>query len=644
MKDGYYLSTYIFIGKLANLMFPDIVLRHDQNMSLWKKKGKNVFLIKYWELERYSGLKHHEKSLYDEEDFLILVNNLLREVGLTIEDIVEIWGSPIISDVSKFKYDEANKLPIHSIAHLFSGMMLDTDIFKHEEIVGFAVDCGPDSLIDNGIKFEHHYSGGYSKSGCIQEVFPIISPGVLWAEATYLLGMQEGTLMALASASTSRLIGKELEFIHIEHIGISGYVRKILTELYEYCQNLKDEDIDVKFTGFDDRFSREENICSMIMKKINTLSCKIMEHNIDGFLERHDLDAKNLYLSITGGFGLNCPINSYLMRKYDFKGFMAPPCVSDTGLSLGLALIKFYYEEKDFNFRLENASYGYENVNIEIALKEFDSYIESVKYDIDYKEAVKDLINEPIIWIEGGAEIGPRALGCRSLLGDSRAKETKDSLNCIKQREWWRPVAPIVLYEYMDKWFEDCFESPYMLHTFTVKKDKVDCIPAITHLDDSARVQTVRENSDTKIAKLLNEFYKETGVPIICNTSLNDKGEPIINKLEEAINFALRKYIKVIYIDGVRIELKNHLSYKEKDPYKRSIGIKMIDEKEKERLIEQENPLKLHIEQVYRIYDMFGNKADFSLKDKNKIHRYIKVAEKFNDIIDKKISRQIFVH
>lgn len=637
MRDGYYLSTYIVVDKLANLLFPDILFRHDQNMSLWEKRGRDITLVKYWELERYSGLKHHERAVFDKEDAENIINTLLSEVGITLNDVVEVWGSPVLSNVKDFNCSFDYDLPIHTIGHLFSGMMLDTDIFRNEEIIGFAVDCGPDSLIDNGVKYDHHYVGGYSKRGNLEELFPIISPGPLWSEATYLLKMQEGTLMALASASTSRLIDKELDFIEIEHIGYSQFVRDNLKELYNYCQELTDDDEGVKFTGFDGRFSRYENICSMIMKEINTLSRKIMEYNIDNFLEEKNADPKDLYLSITGGFALNCPINSYLMKKYGFKGYMAPPCVSDTGLSLGLALMKFYCEEKDFNFKLKNASYGFRNVEIESTLREFEQFIESVSKEKDMKNAVQDLINGPMVWIEGGAEIGPRALGCRSLLGDPRSDKTKDTLNKIKQREWWRPVAPIVLYEAMQEWFEDCYESPFMLHTFTVKKEWSNRIPAITHLDDSARVQTVRESSNLLITKLIKEFYKETGVPIICNTSLNDKGEPIINKLEEAINFALRKNIDIIYVDGVRIVLKNHERYIEKQPYKRSIEKKKYEGAEREALLIKENPFDLKASQVCRVFDLFGNKTDFSWTNEKKVNIYLKISERFNNVLEKKM-------
>lgn len=637
MRDGYYLSTYIVVDKLANLFFPKVVLRHDQNMSLWKKIGKNVTLVKYWELERYSGLKHHERAIFDKEDIESVINILLLEVGITIDDIVEVWGSPVISNIKDFNCLFDYELPIHTIGHLFSGMMLDTDIFKNEEILGLAVDGGPDSLIDNGVKYEHHYVGGYSKNGTVEELFPIISPGPLWSEATYLLKMQEGTLMALASASTSRLIGKELDFLAIEHIGYSKMVREKLKELYDYCQELTDDDAGVKFTGFDRRFNRNENICSMIMKEINNLSCKMMEYNIDRFLEAKNVNSKNMYLSITGGFGLNCPINSYLMKKYEFKGYMAPPCVSDTGLSLGLALMKFYCEEKDFNFKLLNASYGFKNIEIESTLREFAPYIASVSEEKDMKKAVRDLMNGPMVWIEGGAEIGPRALGCRSLLGDPRSDKTKDALNQIKQREWWRPVAPIVLYEAMQDWFEECYESPYMLHTFTVKKERLNRIPAITHLDDSARVQTVSEDSNLLITKLVYEFYEQTGVPIICNTSLNDKGEPIINKLEEAINFALRKNINIIYVDGFRIVLKNHEFYSEKKPFKRSLSKKEYEGIERENLLVKENPFHLNANQVYRIFDLFGNKADFSWTDEKKVRMYLKISDRYNRILEKKM-------
>lgn len=119
--------------------------------------------------------------------------------------------------------------------------------------------------------------------------------------------------------------------------------------------------------------------------------------------------------------------------------------------------------------------------------------------------------------------------------------EHKNLLNLYKQREWWRPVAPIILEKYVKEWFENGFSSPYMLNNFCVDSTLSDHVLGILHLDGTARVQTIDYNLDNKLWKVVSDFYELTGIPIISNTSLNDKGEPIVNTIAQALNFALRK-------------------------------------------------------------------------------------------------------
>jgi hypothetical protein len=125
----------------------------------------------------------------------------------------------------------------------------------------------------------------------------------------------------------------------------------------------------------------------------------------------------------------------------------------------------------------------------------------------------------------------------------------------MKGRQWWRPVAPIVLAGEMDEWFEDPAPSPFMLQTFQVLESRQGEVPAITHLDGSARVQTLEATDDDRLVAVLRHFHQLTGVPILCNTSLNDRSEPIASTAADAFNFCLRKGVEVVYVEGVRVEL-----------------------------------------------------------------------------------------
>ena len=161
------------------------------------------------------------------------------------------------------------------------------------------------------------------------------------------------------------------------------------------------------------------------------------------------------------------------------------------------------------------------------------------KYNIPYKitspkETAKMISNEKVVgWFQGGSEYGPRALGHRSILADSRKAEMRDILNeKIKHRELFRPFAPSVLLEHCTNFFDIDDESPYMLLVAKVKKP--DLIPAITHVDGTARVQTVTKDANGIFYDVIEEFYKLTGIPLILNTSFNDAGEPIVETPEDA--------------------------------------------------------------------------------------------------------------
>lgn len=147
----------------------------------------------------------------------------------------------------------------------------------------------------------------------------------------------------------------------------------------------------------------------------------------------------------------------------------------------------------------------------------------------------------PIVWYDGQSESGPRALGHRSIIADPRSIRNKDLINLYKQRQWWRPVAPIILEDFLEEWFENAYPSPYMLNNFVIRQEKKELVPAILHLDLTARVQTINQESDEALYHVIQNFYERTGIPIVCNTSLNDRGEPIIETVEQAFNFALRK-------------------------------------------------------------------------------------------------------
>ncbi|PWW07335.1 carbamoyltransferase-like protein [Paenibacillus cellulosilyticus] len=565
MQDGYYLATYIVIDEYCHAF--DIVTRHDNNIALFLKENDNVSLVHYWELERLTGYKHHAYSFLNTEHAVEFINELLAEYHLTIDDMQEVWGSPKISTVNDYhSFVEMPEYAYHGLCHLYSGVLLNTEIFHNEKILAFAVDGGPEffpKLTSAAAEqMKYYYPGCYADKGKVTH-FPTNSPAQLWAYPAFRYGLQEGTLMALGSAIE---FDCQKDFFR-ESLLIQKYdiLYDTFKDLNLLFNELEDEFAKLPESQLSDRFTYEENKIAFVMCIIQQLSKEIMERNVEQALRQFDIDPEDTYLSMTGGFALNCPTNSHLMNKYKFKGFIAPPCVNDTGMSLGIGLYAFHKKHGKFNFDFQHAYYGDRDHSLDEILTKYNQFVKS-HGDFIADQFLSDIKNDPIVWFNNRSEVGPRALGNRSLLADPRNEDSKTKLNIIKEREWWRPVAPLIMEQHLGQWFEDDISSPYMLQTAIVKEDKFSQVPAVLHLDKSARIQTVNQQDNEDLYQLLQIFNEDTQVPLLCNTSLNDKGEPIINKLEEAMNFALRKKIKVIYLNKVRVELDGFEQYTEQSP------------------------------------------------------------------------------
>lgn len=624
MKNGYYLSTYICINKLGYL--ENIEIRHDQNLSLWKKHEDKIELIHYWELERITGEKQHNIPFYDVNQARKLLNKLLAEYSLTLDDIEEIWGTPELDNVKDYhSLNDYNEISYHSICHLFSSLLSNTNTFKRNNILSFAVDGAPDNIVDHNIEDKNYYCGSYSINGKILDIFPVYSPGVLWGYARDYLGKREGTLMALATACKAQLKDYKLKKIWVKD---RSDVYDTISELqcfFEYVENLSLKDEGLYFLDFDKRFTLEENKISMIMKVIQEYSNKIMERNIQEAVERFNIIPSKTILCLSGGYSLNCPTNSFLMSKYNFSDFLSLPCVNDSGLSLGVALYSFFKKTgNDFQFEFKTPFIGNKDLKLKVFLEKYKNYIHNTT-NLDFNQVIYDIKKHPIVWYQNRSEIGPRALGNRSIIADPTNIESKTILNKIKKREWWRPVAPIIMQEFTKEWFNEPFLSPYMLHTFSLRKNLSTKVPSISHLDNTARVQTLKRNENETIYKILSHFQMMENIPILCNTSLNDKGEPIIDTIDEVFNFALRKGFPIIYINHNRITLKNHSQYPINGPLERTNDFKnYLSYNEKKKELKQLNPYNIQGD-LLRVYIQnpniqksinLSNKQDVKLLEK----------------------------
>jgi carbamoyltransferase len=257
---------------------------------------------------------------------------------------------------------------------------------------------------------------------------------------------------------------------------------------------------------------------------------------------------KNLCLG--GGVALNGVANKKIIDSGHFKHVHIPPSPGDAGSAVGCAQY-LYYSQLNHNRTLdanptsmisENIYVGpsYSNEEI-IQFLDKNAIVYEKLNDISLLQKPAELISQGNVvgWYQGKMEWGPRALGNRSILADPRNPKMKDILNeKIKHRESFRPFAPSILEEFTKEFFDIDVSSPYMLLVAKVKQPEK--IPAVTHVDGTGRLQTVSKTSNPLYYNLINEFFRITGIPVIINTSMNVRGEPIVNTPEQAYNMILK--------------------------------------------------------------------------------------------------------
>ena len=303
---------------------------------------------------------------------------------------------------------------------------------------------------------------------------------------------------------------------------------------------------------------KEMDLAASIQKVTEEIIIKIVK-NIE-----KETGEKNLCLA--GGVALNCVANGDLLRKKIFKNIWIQPASGDAGGALGAALAVWYlhYNKERFveidkdNMKGSYLGPSFDDKEIIDQLKSCGaSYNKLNKTDLLNKTSLLLSEGKAIGWMQGRMEFGPRALGCRSIIADPRSPKMQKQLNLkIKFRESFRPFAPSILFEHIDNWFEDKLESPYMLITSNLKKDKritnfeLDKslagleklklkrseIPAVTHVDYSSRIQTVHKKTNPLYHELITKFYEDTGCPILVNTSFNVRGEPIVCTPTDSFN------------------------------------------------------------------------------------------------------------
>ena len=303
------------------------------------------------------------------------------------------------------------------------------------------------------------------------------------------------------------------------------------------------------------------------------------------------------YLCLAGGVALNCVANGRVLREGPFKDIWIQPAAGDAGGAIGAALTTWYeYLEKPRQVNGADFMAGsylgpkHSNEDIIQYLDSVDARYQKLEDSELMPKLAEVLDSDNVVgWFQGRMEFGPRSLGGRSIIGDARSKKMQSTMNLkIKYRESFRPFAPVVKAENVSEWFEIDRPSPYMLLVAPVKEDKwikmteeqeqlfgIDKlniprseIPAVTHVDYSARVQTVHEETNPRFHKLLDEFNKRTDCPVLVNTSFNVRGEPIVCTPEDAYRCFMRTEMDYLVLENVLIAKTDQPEWKEEGDWR----------------------------------------------------------------------------
>jgi len=543
--------------------------------------------------ERFTR-KKHDASFPDKAiDFVLSFGNInLKEIDqivfyekpfLKFERLLETYVAFAPKGFKSF----SKAMPIWLKEKLFQKKMLLDSLKKH----------GDTSLKEEKIFFsEHHLSHAASAfyPSPFEEAIVLTADGVgEWATTTVALG-KGSTLeikkeihfphsLGLLYSSFTYYTGFKVNSGEYKLMGLAPYgspkYAKLITEnlinvkkdgsfrlnqdYFNYATGLTM--INSKFEnlfGKKTRISENEkitqfhmDIASSIQKVTEDIMIKIAKSL------REEFNIPNLCLA--GGVALNCVANGKILKEKIFKNIWVQPAAGDAGGALGSALALWHIEQK--KPRIVNpgddmqGSYlgpSYSDIEIENQLKKLGAKYELMSQEeIIEKTAINLVEGYAIGWFQGRMEFGPRALGNRSIIADARSKIMQKNLNLkVKYRESFRPFAPSITRNDLKEWFNLEVDSPYMLFVSDIAKsksknmtdeekklfgiDKLNVqrsdIPAVTHVDYSARIQTVHLETNEKYYKLISKFKEKTGCPVIVNTSFNVRGEPIVNTPEEA--------------------------------------------------------------------------------------------------------------
>lgn len=576
---------------------------HDSAITV-VQDGKIIFASQE---ERYTRIKHDSsfptKSIIESLKYLNLDTNQVDAIVffekpfLKFERLIETYLAFVPAGFKSF----LTSMPI----------WLKEKIFQKNEILNHLVDCGfSKEMIKDKIYFsDHHLSHAASAffPSKYNEALVLTMDGVgEWATTSVYIG-HANTLQKIKQINFPHSLGMlysaftyycgfKVNSGEYKLMGLAPYGRPIFVDqIKKYLIDIKPDGsyrLDMKYFSyctdlvmtnnhFDKLFNHNLRSPEQDLKQIHMDLAASIQNVLEEVLLKICTDLKKKYnisnLCMAGGVALNCVANSVLSKSGLFKNIWIQPAAGDAGGSLGASLA-YYYIYKGNN-RLQNHAselqdvylgQDYSDQQIESELKLCGAIYEKLSDHQIVEHVGQQLIEDKAVgWFQGRMEFGPRALGNRSILASPRSKEMQKQLNLkIKYRESFRPFAPVILEESLTEWFDLQGVYPYMLFVGEVQKNKRinvptatdqlfglellnvqrSLIPAVTHVDYTARVQTVSNKTNLRLHQLISYFYKSTDVPLLVNTSFNVRGEPIVNSPTDAFRCFMGTELDVLVI------------------------------------------------------------------------------------------------
>ena len=576
---------------------------HDSAAALLK----NGEIVAAAQEERFSRKKHDARYPYNAVKYVLEEGNInLNEVDhivffekpfLKFERLLETYMAFAPRGFKSFSLS----MPIWLREKLFQKKFLFDNLKQHDE-----------KFQDiNKIKFsEHHYSHAASAfyPSPFKEAVILTLDGVgEWATTTVAIG-QDNKLKMLKEIHFPHSLGLlysaftyytgfkvnsgEYKVMGLAPYGKPKYKDLIINELIDlkndgsFKLNMKYFNYATGLTMTNSKFSSlfghpvrdpKKDLLTDFHMDIAASIQAVTEEVILRLTKDISKEYKIKNLCLAGGVALNCVANGKILNEKHFENIWIQPAAGDAGGSLGAALAYWHQELKkprtDLKDKMKGAYLG-PKYSDDLIKKKLDflkaKYIKKSPDETSLLVAKELSNNKTVGWFQGRMEFGPRALGGRSILADPRSEKMQKELNLkVKFRESFRPFAPSVLREDVSSWFEIDYDSPYMLLVAEVKKDiqvsmsekdeklfgieklnvKRSSIPAVTHVDYSARIQTVHKDTNRKFYNLINEFKKITNCPVIVNTSFNVRGEPIVCSIEDAFNCFMGTNLDLLVIE-----------------------------------------------------------------------------------------------